>query len=157
MAACIFAALAKPEDSSMACQQLEQKQMDEEKARLELQPVYAPAKTASGKVTFHFNLNRAAAGDSLFVIYSKLLQTNLYRGPYQAEVAIDIDERFARDKNFDNLEFRLLEFMPKQSCRWMNERGEPYWRPGAHVTIALLDERDLDQHGLPRNFEVAIK
>ncbi len=155
--AVFFAAGHNPEVSSMPCQTLEQKQIDEERTRLEKQPRYVPGDKGRASVQFQFNLNPSPAGETLFVIFSNRLHKPVYRGPYRPSVRVEIDDGLSSDKYYDNLEFSLLEFGQKRLCIWTNERGEPYWRPGAHVTIGFLEESTLDKDGLPKRFDIRIQ
>jgi hypothetical protein len=152
-----FAAAGSGEGPAMACNKLEQKQVGEERARLEAKPLYAPAGSGRSTVEFSFNLKPPETGDSLFVILSGRLQKAVYRGPYQTTINVEFDSVLAGDGHYDGLEFWLLLPKEQKLCIWVNERGEPYWRPGAHIAIGLLEKQTVDADGLPKRFDVTIR
>jgi hypothetical protein len=153
----LFLAWHHTEVDSMQCQKVGQAQVAEERTRLEQLPRYVLGDKGRGTVEFHFNLNPSEVDESLFVIVSGRSRTAVYRGPYRSKITVEIDSKLSADQNYDDLEFHLLQLKHRQVCRWMNERGEPYWRSGAHITIKFLPEQTLDQAGLPKRFDVEIR
>jgi len=141
----------------MGCKKLEQKQVAIERTRLEQQPRFVAGDKGRAAVHFHFNLDPAAIGESLFAILSNRSHAAVYLGPYKTDVTVEIDERLISDKGYDGVEFRLLQTKNEQFCIWINERGEPYWRPGARATIKFLDEATLDKDGLTKRFDVNLE
>ena len=145
------------EASAMACVKLEEKQVDEERTRLQAKSIYVATGNEPLRVHFGFNLKASDLGESLFVILSGRLQKAVYRGPYKARISLAFDAALVADEQYDNLEFRLLNTQQRQLCVWVNERGERYWRPEAHVTIEFLNTQTVDENGLPKRFDVAIR
>jgi hypothetical protein len=141
----------------MGCKKLEQKQVPVERAHLEQQPRFIPGEKGRSDVHFHFNLDPAAIGESAFAIISNRSHSAVYVGPYQTDITVQVDEQLISDKGYDGLEFRLLRIKAEQLCIWINDRGEPYWRPGAHSTITFLEEASVDKDGLPKRFDVEIE
>lgn len=141
----------------MGCRALDRKQVDEERMRMEAKPLYVAGEKGRSVVEFRFNLKPSEVGDALFVILSGRVQKAVYRGPYRPEIKIEIDDAMTRDKYYDALEFHLLRPEQGQFCIWLNERGEPYWRPGANVDIDFLEEQTEDENGLLKRFNVRIR
>jgi len=141
----------------MKCRELEQKHVEEERIRLEQRRRYVAGEAGRASVQFRFNLDASQSGDSLLLIYSNRLRSVVYWGPYQPGLSVEIDDRLTAEKGYDNLEFRLLRLKDKQICMWGNERGYPYWRPGADISIAFLPETVLDEDGLAKQHEVTLR
>jgi hypothetical protein len=153
----ILLARCHPEVNSMGCEAIDRSKLAEERMRLEHFPKYIPTDKGRGTVQFDFNLNSSDIGDTLFVVVSERLRKAIYRGEYKDRVTVDIDSKLSEDNSYDSLEFHLLQLKNQKVCRWINERGEPYWRSGAHVTIRFLHEPTLDKDGLPKRFVVDIR
>ncbi|MGP0017964.1 MAG: hypothetical protein ACLPHP_05305 [Candidatus Sulfotelmatobacter sp.] len=142
---------------SMGCEKIDRPKLAEERMRLEQLPKYIPRDRGHANVQFDFNLDSSETDESLFVIVSGRLGKAIYRGAYQDRISVDIDSKLSEDHSYDSLEFHLLQFKNQQVCRWINERGEPYWRAGAHITIRFLQEPTVDKDGLPKRFDVEIR
>jgi hypothetical protein len=141
----------------MGCKKLEKKQVPVERVRFEQQSRFVPSDKGRADVHFHFNLDPAAIGESLFAIISNRSHSAVYVGPYKTDITVQIDERLLSDKGYDGVEFWLLRVKDELLCTWINDRGEPYWRPGANATIKFLEEATEDEYGLPKRFDVEIK
>ncbi len=141
----------------MRCRTMDREQFDAVRASLEQRRRYTPDEKSRTSVQFRFNLDPSQVGESLFVIYSNRKRSVMYRGPYQDRVTVEIDDGLTSEKGYDNLQFRLLRLPEKQSCRWVNTRGYPYWRPGGEVEIRFLRETTIDEKWLTTTHEVTIR
>ena len=141
----------------MQCQELEQAEFNTARSHLAQTPRYILGDKGRALIQFQFNLNPMLIGESLFVIFSQRAQAAVYLGPYQSSVSVNIDETLSSDKGYDQLEFRLLQLTERKLCSWLNERGEPYWQPGARIDIAFLRSQTFDEAGLPKCFDVTIR
>ena len=144
-------------DGPMKCRKLEPKQMDEERAKLENRPRYKLRERGYATVRFHFSLDLANDGETLFVIHSQRMNATTYIGPYKRSLSIEIDTHLAEDDGYDNLEFYLLQIAQKQLCSWANERGYPYWCPSAEISIEFLQKGVFDIDGLYKEHNVTIR
>ncbi len=141
----------------MQREKLDQTQLDERRTQFEQIRRHVSDGNGHISVQFQFNLNPALVGESIFVIFSNRSQAAVYKGPYQASVVVNVDGSLSTDEGYDSLEFWLLQLAEKQTCVWVNEHGEPYWRPGAQMIIELLQEPTLDDEGFPKSFDVTIR
>jgi hypothetical protein len=146
-----------PEGASMKCRTLEPMQVEEERSRLEQRRRYVPGENGRASVQFQFNLDSWQTDDAFLLIYSNRTRSAMYWGPYQSALSVEIDDRLTAKNGYDNLEFRLLRPTQQALCVWGNERGYPYWRPGAVISIAFLGETELDEDGLSKNHDVTIR
>ena len=140
----------------MKCHTLEPMKLDEERTRLEQRRRYVPGENGRATVQFRFNLDASQADDSFLLIYSNRARSSVYWGPYQSTLLVEIDDRLTTKKGYDNLEFRHLRLKQKEICVWVNERGYPYWHPGAVISITFLWQTFLDEDGLTKNHGVTI-
>ena len=141
----------------MKCRQLKPTQMDEERAEFERRPRYVLGEKGRAVVHFQFNLDAEDGGETLFVILSNRMGALVYRGPYRRSLSLEMDANLAADDGYDNLEFWLLQLGQKQICGWANERGYPYWRPGADISIEFLREGGFGDDGLFKQHDVTIR
>lgn len=153
----LIVATKSPEVFFVKCRELNNEELGQAQARLDALPLYVADSLERATVRFQFNLDADAVGESLFVIYSYHARSAVYRGPYHGSVQVAIDGRLAKDRYFDDLQFKLLRIAHKQICTWINDSGAPYWRPNATIDIEFLEERTVDENGLPKSFNVSIR
>ncbi|WNG34922.1 hypothetical protein F0U61_15640 [Archangium violaceum] len=141
----------------MQCQKLTQQQLDAALTQFDQLHRYVLRDKGRTSVQFQFNLSPAVVGESLFAIYSNRTLTAVYLGPYQSELSVEIDDNLTSEKGYDHLEFRLLQLEKMQGCLWVNEQDEPYWQPGARISIEFLRAQVLDENELPKRFDITIR
>ncbi len=139
------------------CERLQEGKFDAVRASLEAIPRFVPVEARRAHVRFDFSLDPEAVGHSLFVIYSHQARAALYRGPYRPTVNVEIDDRFAADDYYDEVDFRLLLLDERGYRGWTNEQGQPYFRPGARIAVTLLEETTRDEDDLHKDFDVSIR
>jgi hypothetical protein len=125
-------------------------------ARLAM-PIYKPKSDAPHfPVTFKFNLSPDAMKDSILIIKSSKVSADVYQGPYSQELVIKVGDDLLRDGGGDNLQIRIFNNQTKTSCTSVHE-SEPFWQANKKVIMEFLDERELNELGLPVTFKVRIE
>lgn len=138
----------------MKCREMEAPQIAEEIARFDGEPVYQPQAAAASRVEFRFDLQVPDPERARFGILSRRLDTFIYKGLYRYTITVPLDAGLTEDDGWDGLEFVLLQ--DNRICSASNERGYPFWRPGAQIGITFLQKPVFDEDGLYKQYDVTI-
>jgi hypothetical protein len=152
-----FKKYSRSEMKAMNCRKLLPEEYSKRLGVMLANPVYKYKSDAPHfPVTFKFNLSPDAMKDSILIIRSSKVFAHVYQGPYSQEIVIQAGADLLRDGGGDNLEIRIFNNQTKTSCTSVHE-SEPFWQANKKVTMEFLDERELNELGLPVTFKVRIE
>jgi hypothetical protein len=150
-----FKKYSRSEMKAMNCRKLLPEEYSKRLGVMLATPIYK-SDTPHFPVTFKFNLSPDSMKDSILIIRSSKVFADVYKGPYSQELVIQAGADLLRDGGGDNLQIRIFNNQTKTSCTSVHE-SEPFWQANKKVTMEFLDERELNELGLPVTFKVRIE
>lgn len=142
---------------AMNCTKLSAEDFDKRLTNRLLSPIYTPKPNLSASpVTFRLNFSPTTLSDTVLVIKSSKVQSDIYRGEYRDEFVVQAGADLLSDGGGDSFELRLFNRKTYEACTAVHE-SERFWQANKKVYMDLLPSRELNTLGLPVSFKVRIE